>query len=410
MSLRSRPPASRRHAGFTLIELLVVIAIIAVLIALLLPAVQQAREAARRSQCKNNLKQLGLAMHNYESSYKSFPIGSVIGVDTTAGNLTYGQPWSMAILPYLDQATIVNSMDPNQPPWSTTGINAATGGNYAIAGTNLSIFRCPSTSVGGFNMVTMQTSPDLNITVLNAANATTGGGNGNLGTPAAGFAFNTTITAQSGINDYIVVTDVRSPLWNGLLSAYDGGNTAQRHGFFYGGDWMAGCVPVPANAASAAAMATQQGTNSEDGSVTIQKVTDGLSNTIMIAELAGRNNYMEMNRMVTPAIDNSAAFLKLYYQQIMQGGGGWADIWNTEWVDGGQQGGNNDVSLGNAQAAQSCVINCTNKTARGFYGFHTGGCQFVFGDGSVRFISANVDDLTIGAAITRSGNESLNNL
>ena len=78
--------SSRRRHGFTLIELLVVIAIIAVLIALLLPAVQQAREAARRTQCKNNLKQVGLALHNYESSYKQFPPASNVPWARTGGD------------------------------------------------------------------------------------------------------------------------------------------------------------------------------------------------------------------------------------------------------------------------------------------------------------------------------------
>ncbi len=106
--------SSRR--GFTLIELLVVIAIIAVLIALLLPAVQQAREAARRSQCKNNLKQLGLAIHNYHDSIGTLPIGY-------AGDVT-GRGLVKGVLPYIDQAPLFNawneSIGYNTEPNQTT--------------------------------------------------------------------------------------------------------------------------------------------------------------------------------------------------------------------------------------------------------------------------------------------------
>ncbi|WP_010581722.1 DUF1559 domain-containing protein [Schlesneria paludicola] len=119
--------------GFTLIELLVVIAIIAVLISLLLPAVQQAREAARRTQCKNNLKQLGLALHNYVDVQGKFPQVATYGYLNGATYLPYHHTWVASILPYLDQGNLYNTIDFNQPVW---------GQNYK--GTVLPAFLCPS--------------------------------------------------------------------------------------------------------------------------------------------------------------------------------------------------------------------------------------------------------------------------
>src|SRR5580698_8598950 len=110
-------PSSRAKRGFTLIELLVVIAIIAVLVALLLPAVQQAREAARRTQCKNNLKQIGLALYNYHDSFSLFPPGYVDrnGNPNLTPDNDLGPSWGWAafLLPGMDQAPLYNQINFN---------------------------------------------------------------------------------------------------------------------------------------------------------------------------------------------------------------------------------------------------------------------------------------------------------
>ena len=126
--------ANFRSQGFTLIELLVVIAIIAVLIALLLPAVQQAREAARRTQCKNNLKQIGLALHNYADTFSRFPPGYIANSDITA--TTPGWGWGALILPQLDQSTVYNALNFNLPIENST--------NAAPIQTLLKAYLCPS--------------------------------------------------------------------------------------------------------------------------------------------------------------------------------------------------------------------------------------------------------------------------
>src|SRR4051812_47067363 len=108
------PRKTSVRRGFTLIELLVVIAIIAILIGLLVPAVQKVREAAAMTQCRNNLHQIGVAVHNYYGNYKHFPASSVYRKNA-AGTWDYYETWAIDILPYIEQENLYKLWDPNQP-------------------------------------------------------------------------------------------------------------------------------------------------------------------------------------------------------------------------------------------------------------------------------------------------------
>lgn len=153
-----RSTQSRR--GFTLIELLVVIAIIAILVAILLPAVQQAREAARRSQCKNNLKQIGLALHNYHGVYKTFPPGCVDANRATtsptgADANTNGLGWATFLLPYMEETSLYENVsqetDGFAHMWQDANDDGSINDPIPSASTIVSAFICPSDPMGGLN-------------------------------------------------------------------------------------------------------------------------------------------------------------------------------------------------------------------------------------------------------------------
>lgn len=142
---------STRRA-FTLIELLVVIAIIAILIALLLPAVQQAREAARRTQCKNNLHNLGLAMHNYVDVFSRFPLDAIYGSWDGQAYQPFHHTWVTSLLPYIEQGPLYNSIDINAPAWGQPHVEE-----------QLAVLTCP-TDAPGFS-IPVQVSSGENVAV-----------------------------------------------------------------------------------------------------------------------------------------------------------------------------------------------------------------------------------------------------
>lgn len=351
-------PAFRR--GFTLIELLVVIAIIAILIALLLPAVQQAREAARRTQCKNNLKQFGLGMHNYHDVFNRFPLPALITVNPGAGvgigGALTSSTWASSILPQMEQANVYSLYNSNFSAWEPS--------NLLAVQTKLSTFLCPSTPRASGISYTL---------------------------PAAylgGLVTSNLVLTDAGGSDYVPTTRVKDRFLN---IVYNTTGMASRDG------WGKGGIVSP-NPALAGSQTIPNGGSMRD-------LTDGTSNTTMIAEVAGRNELYRRGRKIAPVAGNPADEA---FWNSLEGGGAWACPFQGAWELSGRLFDGTGI-------AGPCGINCSNakaaagslQDAGGMYSFHTGGAQVLLCDGSVRFLSENISGLTLALLIGRADGEVL---
>jgi prepilin-type N-terminal cleavage/methylation domain-containing protein/prepilin-type processing-associated H-X9-DG protein len=298
---------SHRQRAFTLIELLVVIAIIAILIGLLLPAVQKVREAAARTSCDNNLKQIGLAMLNYESAMHGFPPRRNTVVGTQRG-------WGPVILPYVEQTALSGNYN-----YNANFYDAVNAPNIIVP---LKLFYCPSTPSNRTVTVSQNTG-------------------GEVSTGAAG--------------DYFGPNSFASSLYG--VQSLSGNN-----------------------------MDTAMSDNSNRK---LTDITDGLSNTLLVTEQAGRPNFyiLGVQQASNTAMSNYA----------------WWGPWASYQVFSVEIFGGDGITKDGAGGP--CTINCNNS--QGVYAFHTGGANAVFADGSVHFLSSAISPTELFALVTINGAEVL---
>ncbi len=312
-----------RVRGFTLIELLVVIAIIAILIALLLPAVQQAREAARRTQCKNNLKQLGLALHNYNDIHRSFPMGYIdIGTPNNGNVMDGGWSWSSMILPQIDQGPLFNQFDFKYLPHGQGNAIPQVQNNNRLCSTPLAAFSCPT---------------DIKPSTASRHNS-----------GSKGYIENMATTSYAGV-----------------------------HGPFAG-------TPCSGSGANFNFTPPQAllGTFSTNTTRTFRDMSDGTSNIFVVGEVA-----VQMQNPNNPQ--------SMLYGSVAASGG--TDCTND--------------ALGTASMymhVRGCIAKLNAPLTLGglykaFSSGHTGGAHFTLGDGSVRFVSENIDHTATGYANSNNG-------
>jgi prepilin-type N-terminal cleavage/methylation domain-containing protein/prepilin-type processing-associated H-X9-DG protein len=380
----------RRNPGFTLIELLVVIAIIAVLVGLLLPAVQKVREAANRMSCQNNLKQIGLAIHNYQSAYNAFPADEIdfgpngginaatgiqwpyndpgVGADVIASNNdNVGVGLFVLLLPYIEQGNVYNMIDPTKSVFNPVNLPPVTGGDPVLThgGTNPAY----STAIKTYLCPSSPAPPTINYyncfwgppgwSVISA-----------FSPPAAPYS------QIWGRSDY------------GALPGFHGSFVAQF-------DNPSATPPVSYDYA-ANETGTIHGFNRINGGApTIAQVTDGLSNTAIIGEDGGRpvgyNHSHTIYADQSSGLPTDGAIIP-----VGGGGGGWADPFTYYHLDGAAC----DNSGGRGGP---CVMNYTSNNE--LYSFHTGGSNMLFGDGSVHFVNDSITGPQTINLITRAGGE-----
>ncbi|HEY2783687.1 MAG TPA: DUF1559 domain-containing protein [Fimbriiglobus sp.] len=333
-----RGPSPRR--GFTLIELLVVIAIIAVLIGLLLPAVQKVREAAARMKCSNNLKQIGLALHNYHDTNNACPPGYTDGnidVNSTPDlDLGPGWGWSSYILPYIEQGNVYNQIDFTQ--------KVGVGVNAVISQTSLSVFQCPSDQY-------QQAFPvyDSNFT-----------------TPIATVAHSNYVGCNGWEECFTGAGGNPQPGWgdDGLAGIYGSGG----RGVFY-----------------------------RNSKTKIASVTDGTSNTIFVGERSGDHSPSTWTGAVAGGRCPSWAAVQPPAPYSPPPG------LPYDYSDFGEA-----LVLAHCNTTHLPSADYPIFDPDTFYSAHTGrGANFLFGDGSVHFLTSSIDPPTYQALSTIGGGEVL---
>jgi prepilin-type N-terminal cleavage/methylation domain-containing protein/prepilin-type processing-associated H-X9-DG protein len=369
-----------RQQGFTLIELLVVIAIIAVLIALLLPAVQSAREAARRVQCVNNMKQIGLAILNFENTYTYMPpsvehnIASLVDNDPSAvfTGAQYERQGVMAlILPYLEQSNIYNQINLNLSCFDQMNVPPAVGGSGGLfpgVGQN-SVY---SSAIAGYICPSDPVPATINYYNENWC----GFGNGH-GSPMP-----SPPTQIWGRIDYFAMPGFDSGLPTALGYSAAGVNALSN----------SGDVGTIANIANSVRQANGSFGNAWPH-VTIAGITDGTSNTVMVGEMAARPVGYNHARQIY--IQNGGPVDGII-NPTNGGGGAWADPFSYAHLNGSSANG----IRGNGG---TCVINCTSNNE--IFAFHPGGANLLFADGSVHFLKETINPFTMVALVTRAGGE-----